>query len=214
MTYTSVATVIFPYGAYRRRSAPLSETPTWIAMKRPKTAIAVISNCNSAYRTGVLNAIFTAIHVDVTGKCGVTRHALCDAYHIECFDELGREYLFYLAIENSECADYVSEKVWRNAFTSGMVPIVSSSARVRYSTVLPPHSYFDLADYDSMEKANEALQHIAVDPSLYATYHQWRREYEHVVYSNDDAADILCEYALGHRRAPMQPINVTSTRHC
>ena len=214
MTYTQTTTIKFPYGSYTWRSVRLDEIPSWITATRPKIAITVISNCKSAYRIDMLNRIFKSIHVDVAGLCGITRHILCDAHNVECFTELGKEYLFYLAIENSECADYVSEKVWRNAFSSGMVPIVYSSAKIKYSSILPPHSYFDLADYYTMDKANEALLQIAANPSLYAAYHQWRMEYEHVEYSNDDAAEILCEYALGRSHVLHQAINVTSARQC
>lgn len=34
------------------------------------------------------------------------------------------QYKFYLAFEHSRHEDYISEKVWRNAFLSGAVPIV------------------------------------------------------------------------------------------
>jgi hypothetical protein len=41
-----------------------------------------------------------------------------------CFKLLGTQYKFYLALENSDCEDYNTEKVFRNSFSSGMVPVV------------------------------------------------------------------------------------------
>jgi hypothetical protein len=32
-----------------------------------------------------------------------------------CFDLLNRNYKFYLAFENSNCLDYITEKFWLNA---------------------------------------------------------------------------------------------------
>ncbi len=32
-----------------------------------------------------------------------------------CFDLLKRNYKFYLAFENSNCLDYITEKFWLNA---------------------------------------------------------------------------------------------------
>ena len=43
---------------------------------------------------------------------------------LKCFQELGSKYKFYVALENSDCDDYITEKVFRNAFQSGMIPIV------------------------------------------------------------------------------------------
>jgi glycoprotein 3-alpha-L-fucosyltransferase len=46
---------------------------------------------------------------------------------VRCFHELGSRYKFYLALENSDCDDYVTEKVFRNALKSGMIPVVCCS---------------------------------------------------------------------------------------
>ena len=55
------------------------------------------------------------------GSCG--RYVDAKA-QLKCFQELGRKYKFYVALENSDCDDYITEKVFRNAFESGMIPIV------------------------------------------------------------------------------------------
>jgi hypothetical protein len=41
-----------------------------------------------------------------------------------CFQFLSRDYFYYLSFENSDCEDYITEKVFRNAFLAGMVPLV------------------------------------------------------------------------------------------
>jgi glycoprotein 3-alpha-L-fucosyltransferase len=43
----------------------------------------------------------------------------------DCFAALGRKYKFYLAIENNDCSDYITEKVWHHCFGHNMVPLVS-----------------------------------------------------------------------------------------
>ena len=60
-------------------------------------------------------------NTDLPDTCG--RFAAIDVQR-RCFQELGRKYKFYLALENSDCDDYITEKVFRNAFESGMIPIV------------------------------------------------------------------------------------------
>ena len=41
-----------------------------------------------------------------------------------CFRELGRQYKFYFAMENNDCSDYITEKVWHHCFEHNMVPLV------------------------------------------------------------------------------------------
>ena len=41
----------------------------------------------------------------------------------ECWDMVERDYMFYLAFENSICADYVTEKFF-NAMRRDVIPIV------------------------------------------------------------------------------------------
>ncbi len=37
-----------------------------------------------------------------------------------CFDLLEKDYKFYLAFENSNCLDYITEKFWNNALMYAM----------------------------------------------------------------------------------------------
>ena len=74
------------------------------------------------------------IHVDFVGKhhnnaemppeCARRRAALSREELDDCFVTLGRTYMFYLALENSDCDDYITEKLYRNSFIGGMVPVV------------------------------------------------------------------------------------------
>ena len=53
--------------------------------------------------------------VDIYGNCGEP----CNG---ECFTGLRKQYKFYLAFENSVCAEYVTEKFF-NALADGLVPV-------------------------------------------------------------------------------------------
>jgi hypothetical protein len=44
-----------------------------------------------------------------------------------CFTNLGKRYFFYLALENSDCQDYITEKVFENSYMTGMIPLVCHS---------------------------------------------------------------------------------------
>jgi hypothetical protein len=42
----------------------------------------------------------------------------------ECLAFLGQTYKFYLALENSDCDDYVTEKIFMNSYAIGLIPVV------------------------------------------------------------------------------------------
>jgi Glycosyltransferase family 10 (fucosyltransferase) C-term len=73
-----------------------------------------VSNCND--RNGRLNyarELSKHISVDIYGECGTKT---CPrATEKSCFEMLKKEYKFYLAFENSNCRDYITEKFFINA---------------------------------------------------------------------------------------------------
>ena len=72
--------------------------------------------------------------------------------------------LFYLALENSVCEDYITEKLWR-AVSAGAVPVVFDAPQrlfggadspdapfiPGYRRVLPPGSYVNIANFSSAD---------------------------------------------------------------
>jgi glycoprotein 3-alpha-L-fucosyltransferase len=72
-----------------------------------------VSNCGA--RNGRLQyarELSKYISVDVYGACGTKKCPRTTAN--KCFDMLDKDYKFYLAFENSNCKDYITEKFFVN----------------------------------------------------------------------------------------------------
>ena len=61
--------------------------------------------------------------MDSYGTCGQKTCPNARAGHDFCFDDLSANHSFYLAFENSNCQDYITEKFWRT-LTKPVIPVV------------------------------------------------------------------------------------------
>jgi hypothetical protein len=78
-------------------------------------------------------------------------------------------YMFYLALENSDCADYVTEKFF-NALGMGAVPIVNGP-RARYAAFMPHADAAVFVDeYPTAEALAHHLKALAANHSAYARH--------------------------------------------
>ena len=62
---------------------------------------------------------------------------------------------FYLALENSLCKDYVTEKYFK-ILPYNVIPIVLNA--VNMTDIAPPHSYIDIKDFASFKGALTLIQ--------------------------------------------------------
>ena len=73
-----------------------------------------VSNCYAGNgRQKYASELQKHVAVDIYGACGNMK---CPRGNKQCFDMLKKDYKFYLAFENSNCKDYITEKVYWNAF--------------------------------------------------------------------------------------------------
>lgn len=88
-----------------------------------------------------------------------------------------KKYKFVIAIENSNCKDYVTEKLVK-AVESGSIPIVAGrEGRPDYRRFMPEHSYINIYDYKTMKELADDLKRIASDKTLYESY-LWYKKHE------------------------------------
>ncbi|XP_030838481.1 glycoprotein 3-alpha-L-fucosyltransferase A-like [Strongylocentrotus purpuratus] len=104
------------------------------------------------------------------GKCGTK-----DCPRDERCNRSIRKHKFYLALENSPCRDYISEKLWRNALLNNLVPVVYGASKEDYERVLPPDSFIHVEDFDSIKELALYLRKLSKDEGLYNTYFEWKK---------------------------------------
>ena len=115
-TYRRDSTIVTPYerftfhrGINKIRDEPAKD---YLAGKT-KMAAWFVSNCNARNgRMEYARELQKYLDVDIYGHCGQFK---CPRSQTStCFDKLDKEYKFYLAFENSNCKDYITEKLYWN----------------------------------------------------------------------------------------------------
>ncbi|KAH9284469.1 Glycoprotein 3-alpha-L-fucosyltransferase A [Echinococcus granulosus] len=91
-----------------------------------------------------------------------------------CLEHLGRRYKFYLAIENSNCRAYLTEKLFRTALRNDMVPIVMGGRPDDYFNLAPPNSYIHVDDFHSPAHLAEYLRYLDGNDTAYAAFFAWK----------------------------------------
>ena len=146
--------------------------------EKSKLVFLRISNCHDpGRRYRVIRELNKYMDIDKYGKCynrqcGSSSHPSDE----EC-DKVLKPYKFYLALENDDCTDYVTEKYW-NTLRREQIPIVNW--RHVNSTLVIPNSYINLFDFKDLRSAADYILKVAQDEDLYNSYFRYRLRYTDV----------------------------------
>lgn len=149
-------------------------------------------------RAGIYQSLKKYIPIEVYGKWNkkpLSNNKLLSTI-ANCF--------FYLAFENSEAKDYISEKLWRNAFQAGVVPVVLGPSRATYEALAPPGSFIHVADFQTTADLAAYLRHVAADRQVYEKYFQWHRT--HTIKTYTDWRERLCQICVKYPTLPAQQV--------
>ena len=177
-TYSYESDIPSPYGVYthNRSRWGLAIGPTIPADKlfQSKTRLAAwfVTNCKARnQREDYVAAMQNHMMVDVYGNCGRLKCRERDL----CRDMLRRKYKFYVAFENSNCRQYITEKFWHTALENNIVPVVMGAPKEDYERVAPPHSFIHVDDFPSARELSRYLRMLHKDTRLYNEYFRWKR---------------------------------------
>jgi len=178
-------------------------------------AAAIISNCDKTphakWRMQVVDALVEAgLTLTGTGRCFKDHPSPNVVYIADRFDTSTGEkfnmatsvkkHKFYLSFENAlHCRDYVSEKLWRNAYMNLAVPIVYGPWKDDIVKRAPPHSFIFLEDFNSAKDLVDYLNYLNSNDTAYEEYFAWRKDIRAALNPENDDPNLryITEYENG-----------------
>ncbi|XP_063612749.1 glycoprotein 3-alpha-L-fucosyltransferase A-like [Penaeus indicus] len=141
---------------------------------KSKTVAIMGSNCGGwNNRWKYVKELQKYLKVDAYGKCGTFK---CPGHFTKDCTDLN-DYKFYLAFENGDCREYITEKVWWNALGKGAVPVVMGGPVDFYRKILPPNSFLHIDDFETPRDLARHMLALATDRQAYNRLHAWRSKY-------------------------------------
>ncbi|CAN9511481.1 unnamed protein product [Ophioblennius macclurei] len=177
-----------------RNAVPLAGTSTSSSsLLRPHLVAWVVSNWSSSLaRVAFYKLLKQHVQVDVFGRAGKQigpgRRSVM---------ELISQYQFYLAMENSQHTDYITEKLW-NAVSAGAIPVVLGPSRRNYERFLPPEAFIHVDDFPTVQDLAQYLLKVKDSPSLIQMHLRWRENYS--LYRNTWPNEHFCNSCLATKK--------------
>ncbi|KAF5926086.1 hypothetical protein HPG69_010108 [Diceros bicornis minor] len=175
LSYRADSDVFVPYGYLYPRTHPGEQPPGLappLARKRGLVAWVVSNWDERQVRVRYYHQLSQHVPVDVFGKGGHGR----PVPDIGLLHTVAR-YKFYLAFENSQHLDYITEKLWRNSLLAGAVPVVLGPERANYERFVPRGAFIHVDDFPSASSLAAYLLFLDRNPAVYRRYFYWRRSY-------------------------------------
>ncbi|GKY94676.1 hypothetical protein MPSEU_000433000 [Mayamaea pseudoterrestris] len=139
-----------------------------------KGAVFLARNCNSLNkREAIIKKMEeSTFRVDSLSSC--LRNAKPpDGVNLNNKVQVMRRYLFYLAFENQNEPDYITEKLW-GPLVAGTVPVYFGAPNVKDHA--PNRSMIAVSDFFSVADLAAYLSKVANDKALYESYQAWRSQ--------------------------------------
>ncbi|KAJ8043712.1 Alpha-(1,3)-fucosyltransferase C [Holothuria leucospilota] len=208
MTFHEDAHFSVPYGRYIPGvpTVPTNDSRNW-AEGKDKLAAWMASNCEIASypRYHLIKKLSKRFSLDTFGKCGTKK---CPKNDPETCNKILSHYKFYFALENAECGQYITEKLWRNAYTLDLVPIVFGAPKADYERLAPPNSFIYLGDFTSHLQLTQYLQKIDRNDTLYNKFFEWKKHGSvevinfQTIFSDASVCKLIAKYLLVRQKDP------------
>lgn len=177
MTYRSDSDVPVPYGRTVRLQdpPPIEDASRNFSASKNKLVSILASNCGGKnQRWRYIKELSRHIPVDIYGRCGTK---VCPGHFTRDCD-VTKGYKFYLAFENSNCREYITEKLWWNSYEKEIVPVVMGASKEEYTRLTPPHSFIHVEDFEGPAELAKYLLYLDGNSSAYNEYFAWKSKYK------------------------------------
>jgi hypothetical protein len=143
----------------------------------------ILSNCNAFNsREKFVEKLMSLTKVDSFGGC-LNNNRARGAGRMTGNDDVFADYKFAITIENSNCEDYVTEKLVYTV-KSGSIPIVAGkNNKPNYAKYLPKNSYINVYDFKTVTDLVKHLELVGSNRTEYEKYihfkfkHKYTREF-------------------------------------
>ncbi|CAG0892173.1 unnamed protein product, partial [Cyprideis torosa] len=173
-TYRHDSDLVAPYAkwVYYDPAVKRKQVQKNYAAGKTKKVAWFVSNCHAKNgRLQYAKELSKYIDVDIYGVCGTK---MCPRRDPKCFNLLNSDYKFYLAFENSNCRDYITEKLFQNGLSQNILPIVMGAHPEDYARATPVHSVIHVEDFVGPKELAEYLHHLDKNDDLYNQYFEWK----------------------------------------
>lgn len=172
---SSDSTVVTPYEKWEYYDSRIKqiEQDRNYALNKTKKVAWFVSNCGARNnRLQYAHELQKYINVDIYGSCGTLKCSRSTAD--KCFEILDHDYKFYLAFENSNCRDYITEKFFVNSLQRNVLPIVMGARPEDYQQRAPYRSYIHVDEFASPRELAEYLHILDHNDDLYNAFFKWK----------------------------------------
>lgn len=145
-----------------------------ILKSKSKMAMAIISDCSilpgARMRLKLIKELRDhGLNIDLFGSCFYNRISKGEV------SSTIRQHKFYFAYENSyHCKDYITEKLFTNAYGNDVVPVVWGAEKQDYEAIAPRDSFIFAEDFSSPEELIQHLEFLDKNDDAYMKYFRWR----------------------------------------
>ncbi|XP_069482923.1 3-galactosyl-N-acetylglucosaminide 4-alpha-L-fucosyltransferase FUT3-like [Ambystoma mexicanum] len=160
LSYRHDSDIFSPYGWFEN----LNEAENFTIPKKTKLVSWVISNWKPQdKRVQFYEELKKHIPIEIFGRGHL---AVPDGKILPTISQ----YKFYLAFENCQHRDYITEKLWRYSLFSMTVPVVLGPPRENYELFLPADSFIHIDDFPSAKELATYLLQLDADEEQYRRF--------------------------------------------
>lgn len=198
-SYKTSSDIFLPYGYFIKKPDTFVFNSSFFKPfnQRKKLVCWMVSNWRSKFRNEYYYKLNKSINIEVFGTKTkrIQKFHKCDALS-DC--------KFYLSFENTNHTDYITEKIWYNAFVCGAIPIVHGTLKKEYlKQNIPSDSFIHTDDFANTDELAKYIHKVDQNKTLYQSYFNWRRGRD--IYFEDPFGTYYCRVVDFFNRRYLKP---------